>query len=168
MEILSYCLSFTSTVLGLFEPFSKKMKTVLCLNFIGNVLVGLSYLCVAKYSGSAICFTAAVQLLINYCFTAREKKVPMGLVVLHAVVFLAVNIVTFAVWYDIFALLAALLFVLSVAQHTPRIYRVIYIANSILWIAYDVLAKAYGNLFTHVVLSIAIALAIWFRDMRKK
>ena len=168
MEILSYTASFTSTVLGLFEPFCKKMKNVLVLNFIGNVLVGLSYFCVSKYSGAAICMVAAIQLLINYSFTVRGKKVPLALMAVHAAVFLAVNIVTFKAWYDVLALMAALLFVLSVAQHTPKYYRIIYIANSLLWIVYDLLAAAYGNLVTHTVLSAAIALAIWLRDMKQK
>ena len=168
MEMLSYLASMISTVLGLFEPFSKKMKTVLIFNFLGNVLVGISYLLVGSFSGAATCGTAAVQLLINYSFTAKEKKIPKKLVVVHAVMFLAVNLLTFALWYDALVLVAAMLFVLSVAQESTKYYRLLYVSNSLTWIIYDVLAHAYGNLSTHVILFISTALAIFFRDIRSR
>ena len=40
-------------MLGLCEPFSKKIGTILVLNFIGNLLIGISYLIVVGYSGVA-------------------------------------------------------------------------------------------------------------------
>lgn len=168
MELLSYIASMISTVLGLFEPFSKKMKTVLTLNLLGNVFVGISYLVIARYSGAAICGIAAVQLLINYSFTARGKKVPMPWIIVHAIVFCAVNLITFSAWYDVLALAAAILFVISVAQTKTNSYRLIYISNSTLWIIYDSLAGAYGNLSTHIILFIATGLAIFWRDVKKK
>ena len=168
MATISYIASMIATVLGLIEPFGKKMKTILTLNFLGNLLVGLSYLMVGQKSGALICFTACVQVLINYTFDARGKKLPLWLIIVHAVVFLTVNILTFAAWFDIFALVAAMLFVLSVAQNSAKYYRVLYVSNSLVWIAYDFLAKAYGNLVTHIVLFIATGIAIIIRDKRKK
>jgi hypothetical protein len=168
MELFSYIASFISTILGLCEPFGKKMKTILTLNFLGNLLVGTSYFLVSQYSGAAICFTACVQVLINYIFDVRGKKIPKALIIFHAVVFLAVNLITFAVWYDILSLAAAMTFVLSVAQSNAKHYRLLYVTNSFLWIFYDILASAYGNLFTHVVLFIATTVAIIVRDFKTK
>ena len=168
MATFSYISSFIATVLGLIEPFGKKMKTILTLNFLGNLLVGISYLFVSGYSGAAICFTACVQVLINYSFDAKQKKLPLWLIIIHAVIFLAVNIITFAHWYDIIALAAAMLFVLSVAQSSAKYYRVLYVTNSFLWIFYDFLAGAYGNLLTHIVLFIATMVAIYIRDRKAK
>ena len=168
METLSYIASFIATVLSLLEPYNKKMKTVLVFSFIGNVLVGISYILVGGISGSAICFTAAVQLLINYSFTVRERKIPAAVITVHAAAFLAVNLITFKAWYDVFALIASMLFVLSVAQSNAKYYRAIYIPNCPVWIAYDFMAKAYGNLLTHIVLTIALAGAVFIRDGRRQ
>lgn len=167
MQVASYALSLVATVLGLIEPFGKKMKTVLIFNLLGNVLVGISYFLVAGYSGGFICAVAVVELIINYTFTSKDKKIPVWIIVLNACLFIAVNLITFTYWYDLFALLASLLFVLSIAQSTAKFYRVLYILNSLVWIAYDILAGAYGNLFTHVVLFIAILIAIVIRDVKK-
>lgn len=168
MAILSYVASLIATVLGLIEPFGKKMKTILTFNFLGNFLVASSYLLISQKSGALICFTACIQVLINYGFDVKGKKLPMWLIITHAVVFLAVNVLTFSSWYDIFALIAALLFVLSVAQSSAKYYRVLYVSNSLVWIGYDFLAGAYGNLVTHIVLFIATGIAIILRDKKGK
>ncbi len=168
MEILSYTASMIATILGLLEPFGKKMKTILTLNFLGNFLVGSSYLLISCDSGAVICFTACIQVLINYTYDARSKKLPVWLIAVEAAVFLVVNLITFAHWYDILALAAAMLFVLSVAQSNAKYYRLLYVSNSLLWIFYDLLAGAYGNLVTHIVLFIATSIAIILRDKKGK
>ena len=44
MDILISCISILATVLALIEPFSKKMKTALMINFVVNAMVGANYL----------------------------------------------------------------------------------------------------------------------------
>ena len=168
MELTSYILSFVATILGLCEPFGKKMKTILTFNFLGNFLVGTSYILVSSFSGCAICFTACIQVLINYIFDKNGRKIPRWLLILHLVTFVSVNMLTFSYWYDIFSLGASIIFVLSIAQTNTRFYRLYYITNSLMWIFYDLLAGAYGNLFTHIVLSVSIFVAIILRDHSKQ
>ena len=74
---------------------------------------------------------------------------------------------TFAHWYDVFALGAALMFVLSIAQDTTKHYRVLYSINSLLWIIYDILAGAWENLATHSILFLALIISIVIRDVKK-
>lgn len=166
MESVPWMCSLIATILGLCEPFGKKMKTILILNFTGNLLVGTSYLMISGISGSAVCFTACLQVFVNYIFAAKCREIPKWVICVHAASFLAVNLITFAYWYDIIALGAAMLFVVSVAQTNTKHYRLLYISNSGLWILYDTLAKAYANLITHVVLFVAIGIAIYIRDKK--
>ena len=167
IPIISAIISIAATVEGLVEPFFKKMKTVLLFNLLGNALVGVNYLLTASYSGAIICGVAILGLCINYYFTSQDKKIPVGAIIFHAVAFLAANLVTFTYWYDVLALAASLLFVLSIAQESTKYYRLLYISNSLVWIGYDVFAKSWGNLFTHSVLFIAIFISIIVRDGKK-
>ena len=167
MAIGSYILSFISTILGLCEPFSKKMKTVLIYNFTGNFLVGISYLLVKSFSGAAICGVACVQVLINYFFDSKKIKLPKLLVVAYVLSFLGVNLLVFTGWYDIFSLIASVLFVISVSQSESKHYRIYYFLNSTVWILYDFLSGSYGNLATHIVLFVATFIAIYARDIKK-
>ena len=168
MEIVSGVLSVITTAICLIEPFSKNMKTVLVINAIINALVGINYLLTQSYSGAIICGVAIFCLMINYTFTSRDKDIPKWVVGMHAALFLAANLTTFAHVYDILAIIASLLFVLSMAQKSTKYYRLIYISNSLVWIPYDLLAKSYGNLFTHVILAIAILISIYVRDRESK
>ena len=168
MKSASYVISLIATFVGLCEPFGKKMKTILVLNFLGNFLVGTSYILICGYSGAIICLTACMQTVVNYTYESREKKIPKTVIIFHTASFLCVNLVSFTHWYDVIALAAALLFVFSVAQIDAKYYRVLYVTNSFLWIIYDFFAEAYGNLFTHIVLFAATTIAIIVRDIRTK
>ena len=160
MELFSYIASGIATILGICEPFGKKMSVVLILNFLGNLLVAVSYTLVSSISGAVICFTACVQVVINYFFDANKKKLPIGLIIAYAVVFLLVNLFAFTSWYDLFSLAATMAYVLSMAQSDVKKYRVLYAANSFLWIAYDIMTQSYGNLWTHIILFLSTGAAI--------
>jgi len=168
MSAVSYALSFIATVLGLIEPFNKKMSAILVFNFAGNLLVAVSYLLIGGISGAGICFVACAQVVINYIFDLKGKKVPYWLIAVYLVAFLSVNLLTFAHWYDVFSLTASVLFVLSVAQSNAKYYRILYFLNSTVWVLYDFLAAAYGNLSTHVVLFIATLVSIIIRDRSQR
>ena len=167
MKLLSYILSSCATVLGLCEPFGKKMRTVLIFNFLGNFLVALSYLAIRTYNGFFICCAACIQVLINYLFKMNNKKLPAWLVVFYIISFAAINMLNFSHWYDLLALAASIIFVMSVAQTNTKFYRLNYASNSMLWIIYDLCAGAFGNLSTHIILSVSIFAAIVVRDKKK-
>ena len=154
--------------MGLLEPFCKKMKTILILNCTGNLLVGCNYLFTKSYSGFAICMVAALGVLVNFTFTSKERKIPAWIIILHAIAFLSVNLITFSAWYDLFALVASILFVISVAQSSAKYYRILFISNSLVWIFYDFLSGAYANLLTHIILAAATLVAILYRDYFRK
>ena len=135
-------------------------------NFLGNFLVGISYILTSGISGAATCFVACIQVLVNYGFNKRKKNIPMFVIVMHATIFVGLNIFTFRDWYDILALIAALIFVFSVAQSSSAHYRILYFSNSMVWIFYDCFASAYGNLMTHIVLMLATFVAILLRDSK--
>ncbi len=163
MTYIVFFISAVATFLGFCEPFGKRMRTILIFNFVGNVLVGISYLLTSSYGGAAICSVACVQVVVNYIYNARVLKIPFWLIVVYAVVFLSVNLISFSVWYDIFPLIAAMLFVFSMAQSETKHYRILYALNSISWIFYDFIARSYGNLATHIILFVATSIAMLVR-----
>lgn len=169
--MISYILSITATVLGIIEPFGKKMSTVLAFNFTGNLIVGISYLLAGgdgALAGAAICFVACIQVFINYSYTRHEKRIPNFLLAVYLVVFIAVNLVVFKAWYDILALAAAVCYVFSISQQKPATYRILYCLNSTLWIVYDFMAGAYGNLSTHIALAVFTLVSMFVNDRKNK
>lgn len=156
MEYVAYAASFISIILGIFEPFGKKMQTVYILNFLGNLLVGISYFFTSSesFSGAAVCFVACIQVIINFFYDYKKKKLPLVLIAIYAFSFIAVTVSVFSAWFDIFSLCATMLYVASMAQTNVGNYRILYALNSSCWIIYDILSKSYGNLATHIILTI--------------
>lgn len=107
MLYLTYAASFISLILGIIEPFAQKMQTVLILSFLSNFLVGISYFFTSSEStsGAVICFIACIQVIINYFFDRKEKKIPMALIVIYALSFIIVSIKVYSAWFDAFPLL---------------------------------------------------------------
>lgn len=166
---VSYVLSAIATVLGICEPFNKKMAAVLVFNLAGNMLVGVSYLLAGgagALSGAIICFVACIQVFINFWFARYDKKVPRIMLVIYLISFVGVNLAIFKAWYDVFALGAAICYVFSISQHRPGTYRILYCANSMLWITYDIMASTYGNLSTHIALAVFTLISMYVNDRK--
>jgi len=170
MYIISCALALVTTVLGIIEPFNKKMSAVLAFNLTGNVLVGINYPISGSlsFAGMAVCIVACVQVFINFLFARKNKTVPVWLLVVYLISFVAVNLLSFREWYDILALGAAVCFVFSISQQSTRSYRILYCINSSLWIVYDLLACSYTNLATHIALAVFTLVSMLVNDRNGK
>ena len=73
-----------------------------------------------------------IFIIFYYFYDIKNKKLPKTLIAIYAIAFLAVNLVTFKAWYDVLSLIAAMLFVLSVAQSEAKYYRILYFLNSVI------------------------------------
>lgn len=166
METASYILSLIATVLGIIEPFNKKMNVILLFSLFGNFIVATSYFLVKAISGGVICSVACIILIINYFFAVKEKKVPVWLLGIYILSFTVVNLLVFGHWYDVLALLASIMFVLSISQTNTLFYRIFFMSNSLLWIVYDIVAGAYGNLATHIILFVATIISTVIRNRK--
>lgn len=168
---VAWILSAVTTVLGIIEPFNKKMVGILIFNFAGNFLVAINYLIVGGEDaavGTAICLVACVQVFINAYFAYKEKKIPTWLLITYLVVFLGVNILAYKAWFDLLALAAAVCYVFSISQQKPAVYRILYCANSALWILYDFMAGVYQNLATHIALTVFTLVSMYVYEGKEK
>lgn len=168
---IAWILMAVTTILGIIEPFNKSMVGILIFNFAGNFLVAINYLIVGGSDaavGTAICLVACVQVFINAYFAKKEKKVPVWLLVVYLVVFLAVNVLNYNAWFDLLALTAAVCYVFSISQQKPKVYRILYCANSALWILYDFMAGVYQNLATHIALTVFTLVSMYIYDKKEE
>ena len=114
--------------------------------------------------GGLICTLG--QVFINFWFARYDKKVPRIMLVIYLISFVGVNLAIFKAWYDVFALGAAICYVFSISQHRPGTYRILYCANSMLWIVYDIMASTYGNLSTHIALAVFTLISMYVNDRK--
>ena len=168
MIAISYIASLIATILNFCEPFCKKMKQVLGLYFFANALTGFSYLIVGSISGGMGSFAGAFQIMVNYTFNAKNKKLPYWIIILHAVTLYSITLITLTHWYDLILILTSTAFVLSMAQKKVKIYRLLCVINIALYILYDCIAGAYGNCLMHSVQLCAVLTGVIVRYISSK
>lgn len=153
MQILSYILSVGGLLSMICASLvkGKNMKWILLLVFMGNMLVATSYLVTGDgINGAVSCYIGAAQTIINYFFDAKKKPLPIWLIIIYAVAFVALNLVFGGFTpLGILAIIASLTFILCIGQKVGSKYRFWTLVNMGLWCLYDILSGSYGVLFTH-------------------
>ena len=171
MELLALILSVIATICVCAPSFlkGKNMLVILPLLFSTNALLATSYILTGAYNGAASCTLGAVQILINYFFFERKNKnIPLWLIGIYAVAFIAVNLMVFSQLGDVLAILATMAFILSICQKNGKMYRLWNSVNSVLWITYDFITHSYGPLSTHVILFVSLLCGMFLHDRKKK
>ena len=170
MKILAFALSVIGTVCicGCSLIKGKDMRLILFLAFLSNVFVGASYILTGAWNGALSCGVGAAQSIINYFFERKQKPLPVWLVALYALSFTAVNVIAFARFTDIFAILACYAYILGISQKSGKKFRVWSLTNAGLWLVYDLVSHSYGPVFTHVCQSSIAIFGMLMHDRQKK
>ncbi len=147
-----------------------KIKTILALVLFGNLFVSAGYILSGTgINGAASGILACVQTLINYFFEAKGKPVPKTLIAIYILSFVAVNLVVGGVnFYTFLAILACIAFIASILQKNGKNYRICAIANTVLWIAYDLLTHTYSAIITHGTLLCVSLVGFFVHDIKKQ
>lgn len=147
----------------------KGMKAIVIGQCILNFFVLLTYALGDGMSGAAVSIVAIVHTLLIYLlYQRKDKKIPVWFVIAFVAVYIVCTAFTFKAVTDIFPMGAAVLFAVSIVQTESWKYRVIILANSILWIAYDiVIAAPIPMLVTHAITVAAVSVGIIRLDVRK-
>jgi len=170
METLAFILSLIGTACICIPPLlkGKNMKTILLLVFSANIFVAVSYVLTGAFTGAASCFVGGAQTIINYFFDRKNKKLPVWMVVIYALSFIAVNMLVFNHIWDLIAMVASLSFILCISQKNGTRYRMASGVNTLLWIIYDLVSMSYGPLLTHTIQISTVISGVVIHDLKKK
>ena len=133
---------------------------------MANLLPVATYLLLGGISAAGMCFIAIFHSIVSFLFNVKEKKPPIYV----ALLFMAMYITCSAIYYkspvDIISGAAAVCFCISLTQTNSRAYRLWFVFNPLLWIVYDVLVMAYGNMVMHGIVLVSTVIAIIRIDIR--
>ena len=148
----------------------KKMGLILALNCCGNALIGVAYVMGGNgINGAISSFLGTAQAVVNYVFAARDKKLPVWLIVVYAAAFVGVNLwVGGLSWNTAIAIIACLCSVMSLVQNTGRTYRFWALGNNGSWCVYDAVSKTYGGLIIHAALTLLVLIGILLYGRKKE
>jgi len=148
----------------------KAVKHILIAQILANFTMSLSFFFLGGLSGAWVCIVATFQTLIMYI--ANRKGISDKNRNLLLAFFLAAYVIGTAIvyqsWVDIVSCSCAFLFVLAIVQKDAKLFRAFEVANSLLWIVYDLSTRAYINTLTHILILCSILIAMFRLDRKKK
>lgn len=171
MHILTYSLNVVSLILMVSASLikGKKMTLILFLVFMANFLFATSYILDGHgINGAATCYLGAVQTIINYFFTVRNRDIPKKLIAVYALSFIMINIAVSGgiTPLGLLVIVASLCFVLCINQKNGAKYRFWTFINISLWCVYDILSGAFNGLITHFPQLIFLVVGIIIHDRK--
>jgi len=155
----------------IFSVLSMQMKTkknimimLLCLNLAS----ALNFLFLNSISGSLVCFFAVIETFVNYLFDSKDKKVPIYIITFYVIVNLVLGFSTYKGLLDLIPIICALLFCTTVCTKKESTIRKLMFGNQSLWLAYDIIVKAYMFSISNVLTLISIVISYFRFDYKKR
>ena len=152
-------ISILTAIVGLLSMQMKSMKGVLITQIAANLLASSTYFLLGGFSGAGISLIAIIQLIVMFLYDRKEKKPHIVVISIFIAAYIIYSILNFKEFIDIFPLMAAILFCLSIAQNKPSMYRWLVLFNPICWLIYDVYMLAYINIIMRIGIFISALVA---------
>lgn len=136
-------ISILTAIVAILSMQMKSMKGVLITQISANLLASSTYFLLGGFSGAGISLIAIIQLIVMFFYNKKDKKPHNLVVAIFIILYVGYSVFNFKELIDIFPLMAAILFCLSVAQKKPSAYRWLALFNPLCWLVYDVYMVAY-------------------------
>ena len=165
MNILIYSLSqvfiiFNYIFLGISYQ-SKDHKKILYLNIASLSCAGLSYICLSAYTGLAmeiISIFRNIVFLINEEKNGKTKHISKNEIYLLIVIYILIiisTIFTYDGFLSLMSVFATALYTYSVWQKNTKLYKLLGIPVSIIWLIYNIYIKSIFGIILEIILILA-------------
>ena len=160
------------TGLALAVQHFKKMQIIVAIEFLMNLLTAVQYYLLGGISGAYVSIAAIVHTAALMAYDKfgdqSSRKIPNIICGLFAAIYVAIGVCSFSSWFDIFPVVATVLFSLSVVQTKSSNYRIIRIINAVVWIVYCLCSRAYSLILAHALGIVSGITAILRLDVKKE
>lgn len=152
-------ISVLTAIVAILSMQMKSMKGVLITQITANILASSTYFLLGGFSGAGISLIAIVQLIVMFLYDRKDKKPHIIVISIFVVAYVTYSVLNLKEFIDVFPLMAAILFCLSVAQKKPSMYRWLVLLNPICWLIYDIYMVAYINIIMRIGIFISALVA---------
>ncbi len=144
----------------------KKKQYTLIFFALGNTCVAIALGLLHAYAGMIIQIIFVIQSIINYFWEKKRNKYPLWLILLYIVIPCTILIINYESYWDIFPLVAAVLFPLAQVskEFTLRLLNLFSVA---VWIPYNLNFGQYVGTISCSIFTILNFVAIYRFDMKK-
>lgn len=157
MYIVSQIFVIISYVLLSITYGLKNRKSILLFSFASLISNAIGFLCLSAWSGLAMSIVAIIRNVIFLIQSKKDKSLKMTYIDLMVLISLfSISIVSAIFTYEGFLSLlsvaATMLYTYSVWQKNTKVYRIIGVPVSVLWICYNFFIKSIFGIILEGVL----------------
>ena len=167
IKVISQIINGIGTTINIIGINFKKKDKTLIFFAIGNTCNSVALGLLEAYAGMIIEILFVMQSIINYFWEKKHDKYPLWLVFLYVLVPSIILIFNFNSLWDIFPLLAGILFPL-VLIYKNFILRLINFFSVVVWIPYNFYFGQYVGAISCIIFAIINIMVIIRFDILKK
>lgn len=143
--IIAQILGLTTTIILCLSYAMKNKQMFLIVGFIGDVIYGTAFIFVESWSAGLIALLSCVQFLFFYHYEKKNKKMPIPLATIFAILFVIAGIVTWQSAMDIIPIAVYVWYTFVLYFDDVKTIRLMYIIPNLLFVFYDINAMAYTS-----------------------
>lgn len=142
------------------SPQQKNKKRILIFQLISSILYALQYMFLGAFSAVATNLIGAVKNLSFYMYTKKDKDIPIAMLYIYIIIIVVFGVLTFSNILSVLPIILSVIFTYGTWQSNLKIYRIIALVTSVIWLIYNLGVGAYvsgiGNIFQITSAIIAI------------
>lgn len=166
--ILAQVCSLIAIILALISLFAKKQLKLFTFQILSNIFYCLNFILLEARVASVMIFIAIIRNCVSLIFTLRKKEIESSEIVLFETFFITAGIISFTNCYDIFTIIANVIFTFGILQKNRVIFLACQAISSILAIIYNIFHASYVGIGLEAVALITamIALTLLFKQAK--
>lgn len=168
MNILAQIIGILAIIAFAISPQQKNKKGVLIFQLLSSVLYALQYLLLNAFSAVVTNIVGAIKCYVFYLYEKKGKKIPKYIFLIFMVLVLIFGIFSFTNIYSIIPIFVSVTMLYSTWQSNLKIYRIIMVITTALWLVYNCIVGAYVGAIGNTFQLISGITAIVRLDIMKK
>lgn len=166
--ILAQVCSLIAIILALISLFAKKQLKLFTFQILSNIFYCLNFILLEAYVGSILMLLAIIRNSVSLIFTLRKKEIELSEIVIFETIFLIAGVISFANIYDIFTIMAHLIFTFGILQKNRAIFLTCQAVASVSSIVYNIFHASYVGIGLEALALITaiIALTLLFKQAK--
>lgn len=164
--VISQILTIIVYLILALSYYSKDRKKILILNFIALFFKIYIYVLLEAMTGLAM---TIISLIMNVVIIVNYKKEKNDIFTLCLVYLLLIifTVFTYNGFFSLFCVFATMLYIFSVWQKSKKVYKILGIPISMLWIMYNIYIKSIFGIILEMLLFLCSCIG-YMIEIRKK
>ncbi len=149
--IIAQAVGFVSLVIYCTSLQARARKTLITLLIFVNILNSAVYFLLGSYTGAIMSIIGLIKLVVFQIYDNKKKNCPVWVMLIFMFAIGTNALLTYNGWYDMFAIVEAIVVTYGAWQKNMTITRLCYFASGVLLVVFNLCVCAYTNALSEAI-----------------